>query len=59
MAMVAPSEVMAVSPAPSVMVTASAAMAHMAVSTAMAALHLDHGIVLAHERARRGRAQHG
>ena len=59
MAMMAPSIMVAAAAAPPVMVTASAPVAHMAVATAMAALHLNHGIVLAHKRARRGRAQHG
>jgi hypothetical protein len=59
MAMMAPTIVVAATPAPSVMMTASAMVAHMTVATAMAALHLDHGIVLADERARGRCAQHG
>src|ERR1700710_1649527 len=46
-------------PAPSVMMPASAAVAHMAVAMAMTALHLDHGIVLYRERTCGRHAQHG
>jgi hypothetical protein len=59
MAMMTPSIVVAAAPAPSVMMTASAVVAHMAVSATMTALDLDERIVLYRQRACGRRAQPG